>query len=54
MDQQLQLWLKELSFQLVLLKNQLPLTAVDFSQTEHALSGMKKKKIPKVSTALLL
>lgn len=44
MDQQLQLWLKELSFQLVLLKNQLPLTAVDFSQTEHALSGMKKKK----------
>lgn len=44
MDQQLHLCLKELSFQLVLLKNQLSLTAIDFSQTEHALSRMKKKK----------
>lgn len=44
MDQQLHLRLKELSFQLVLLKNQLSLTAVDFSQTEHALRRMKKKK----------
>lgn len=43
MDQQLHLWLKELSFQLVVLKNQFSLTAIDFSQTEHALSRMKKK-----------
>lgn len=49
MDSSFTWGLKTLSYQLVLFKNQLSLTIIDFSQTEHTQVKFKKK-IPKIGS----